>query len=77
MKDKYLKRTIGLINEDNYLLIKDKTIAVFGLGGVGTNALNALVRLGFHHFVIVDFDKVDETNLNRQIFYFEEDVGVA
>ena len=61
------ERSIGLLGEGNFNLIQDKVIAVFGLGGVGGTALEALARTGFQHFLIVDFDKVDATNLNRQI----------
>ena len=67
-------RTIGLIGEDNFLKIQEKTIAIIGLGGVGGTALEALVRTGFKHFVLIDFDIVDITNLNRQILYTSEDV---
>ena len=75
MKDEYLERTIGLIGSDNLKLIEDKRIAVFGLGGVGGTALLALARTGFEHFLIVDFDVVSPSNLNRQILYFEDDLG--
>ena len=75
MKDRYQERTIGLINEENYSLIEDKRIALFGLGGVGGTALIALARLGFAHFIIVDFDKVEPSNMNRQLLYFEKDIG--
>ena len=69
------ERSIGLLGEDNFNLIQDKVIAVFGLGGVGGTALEALARTGFQHFLIVDFDKVDPTNLNRQILYTAKDIG--
>ena len=69
------ERSIGLLGEGNFNLIQDKVIAVFGLGGVGGTALEALARTGFQHFLIVDFDKVDATNLNRQILYTSKDVG--
>ena len=69
------ERSIGLLGEDNFNRIQDKVIAVFGLGGVGGTALEALARTGFQHFLIVDFDKVDITNLNRQILYTLKDVG--
>ena len=75
MKDKYLDRTIGLIGKDNYEIIKDKKIAVFGLGGVGGTALEAIARLGFSHLYIFDFDVVADSNLNRQILYKEKDIG--
>lgn len=75
MKDIYEERTIGLINEENYSLIKEKRIALFGLGGVGGTALIALARLGFSHFIIIDFDMVSPSNLNRQLLFFEKDIG--
>ena len=48
---------------------------LFRSGGVGGTALEALARTGFKHFLIVDFDKVDPSNLNRQILYTSRDVG--
>ena len=69
------ERSIGLLGEENFNRIQDKVIAIFGLGGVGGTALEALARTGFQHFLIIDFDKVDATNLNRQILYTSKDVG--
>ena len=68
-------RSIGLLGEDNFNKLQDKVIAVFGLGGVGGTALEALARTGFQHFIIIDFDKVDVSNLNRQILYTSKDIG--
>ena len=68
-------RSIGLLGEDNFKLIQEKVIAIFGLGGVGGTALESLARTGFKHFILVDFDKVDPSNLNRQILYTSKDVG--
>ena len=45
------------------------------MGGVGGTALEALARTGFQHFIIIDFDKVDASNLNRQILYTSKDIG--
>ena len=73
--DKQLERSIGLLGENNYKRIEDKTICVIGLGGVGGTALEALVRTGFKKFIIIDFDKVDSSNLNRQILYTQDDVS--
>ena len=69
------ERSIGLLGKENFDLIQDKVIAVFGLGGVGGTALEALARTGFKHFILIDFDKVDPSNLNRQILYTQKDIG--
>ena len=68
-------RSIGLLGKENFDLIQDKVIAVFGLGGVGGTALEALARTGFKHFILIDSDKVDPSNLNRQILYTQKDIG--
>ena len=68
-------RSIGLLGENNFKKLRNKTVAVIGLGGVGGTALEALARSGVEHFVIVDFDKVDASNLNRQILYASRDIG--
>lgn len=68
-------RIVGLIGEDGFSSLQDRVIGVIGLGGVGGTALEALVRSGFQHFVIVDFDNVDITNLNRQLLYTLDDVN--
>ena len=68
-------RSTGLLGKENFYLIQDKVIAVFGLGGVGGTALEALARTGFKHFLLIDFDKVDPSNLNRQILYTQKDIG--
>ena len=68
-------RSIGLLGEENFNLFQDKVIAVFGLGGVGGTALEALARTGFKNFILIDFDKVDPSNLNRQILYTAKDIG--
>lgn len=71
----YLERSIQLIGNDSMKLIEEKTICIFGLGGVGGTAFIALLRSGFKKFVIVDFDKVSESNLNRQLLFTKKDVG--
>ncbi len=68
-------RTISLLGEDNFSKITAKTILIAGIGGVGGTALEALVRTGFTSFILVDFDNVDISNLNRQILYTHKDIG--
>ena len=49
-------------------------IGIAGAGGLGSNCAMNLVRCGFVRFIIVDFDVVEESNLNRQ-FYFANQIG--
>ena len=51
-------------------------VAIFGIGGVGGYALEALVRTGVGHIDIIDSDKVSPSNLNRQIIATERTVGM-
>ena len=71
----YLDKSIQLLGEENIKSLSSKVILVIGLGGVGGTALEALARSGFKKFVLIDCDKVDQSNLNRQILYTNEDVG--
>ena len=68
-------RLIKLIGETNLELIKSKKILLIGVGGVGSAALEALVRNGFNNIDIIDFDTVDITNLNRQLITNSKNVG--
>ena len=72
----YLDRTKKMLGEDKINSLKNKRVLVAGLGGVGGTALEALARSGINNFVIVDFDSVDESNLNRQILYLYDDIGL-
>ena len=69
-------REIKLIGIDKLDLIKSKTIAIIGLGGVGGYSLETLVRSGIENLVLVDYDTIDITNLNRQILATNKTIGV-
>lgn len=56
-------------------LLKNKRVAIFGIGGVGGYVCESLVRTGVSHFLLVDADKVTLTNLNRQIIATQETIG--
>ena len=73
--DNQFDRSINLLGEEKFNVLANKTICIFGLGGVGGTAIEALVRTGVKKVVLIDFDKVDITNLNRQILYTKLDVG--
>lgn len=65
--DPIFQRTARIIDEAGVEELSKKTVAVFGLGGVGSYAAEALVRAGVGHLIFIDKDIVDETNLNRQL----------
>lgn len=69
------ERTISLIGEDNFNKIQSKTVLVVGLGGVGGYATESLVRSGIKNLILIDHDKIDITNLNRQIISTSNNIG--
>ena len=69
------ERLIALIGEDKLKEIKEKKILLIGVGGVGSYALEALIRNGFSKITIVDYDKIDISNLNRQLITNSKNIG--
>lgn len=55
--------------------LSDKSCAVIGLGGLGTNVAVHLAGAGVGKLYLCDFDTVCETNLNRQFMYTADDIG--
>lgn len=68
-------RTELLVGPQGLDKLRQSTVAVFGLGGVGGFAAEALCRAGVGRLVIVDFDDVCVTNINRQILALDDTVG--
>ncbi len=68
-------RTRKLIGQKALDKLIAAKVVVFGLGGVGSYAVEALARSGVGHIAIVDKDKVDLTNINRQIVALNSTVG--
>lgn len=68
-------RTKLLIGKDGAKKLENSHVVVVGVGGVGGYAVNLLVRAGVGKLTIVDFDKVDETNINRQIIANTKTIG--
>ena len=54
--------------------LQDKTVGIAGCGGLGSNCAVALARTGIGKLVLADYDKVEESNLNRQ-YYFRSQLG--
>lgn len=67
---------LEVIFGDKLSNIVEKTILIIGLGGVGSYALETLVRTGIKKLIIVDGDKVDESNLNRQLMTLTTNIGL-
>jgi tRNA A37 threonylcarbamoyladenosine dehydratase len=65
--DSRFSRTELLLGEEGMKILKNARVAVFGIGGVGSFASEALVRAGLGMIIIVDYDIIDITNINRQI----------
>ena len=73
--DERFQRTKLLLGEENFSKLQAATVAVFGIGGVGSFAAEALARSGVGHLVLIDKDNVDITNINRQILALNSTVG--
>ena len=68
-------RTEQLIGADALNKIKQARVAVFGLGAVGSFAVEALARVGVGYFSLVDFDEIEISNINRQIYALHSTIG--
>ncbi len=73
--DPIYTRTARIISERGVDFLATKTVAVFGIGGVGSYAAEALVRAGVGHLIFIDKDEVDITNLNRQLVADRTTIG--
>ena len=66
------------MNRKKYIKIREKlqksSVGIAGLGGLGSNAAISLARAGVGRLVLVDFDKIEESNLTRQ-YYFLKQIG--
>lgn len=64
------------IGEKNLARLQQVRIGIAGAGGLGSNCAHFLVRCGFKRFMLVDFDHIEPSNLNRQFFFLDQ-VGQA
>ena len=71
MADRY-SRNKELIPADDQATLREKTAAVVGLGGLGGHIAEQLARLGIGRLILIDGDKVEPSNLNRQLFATEK-----
>ena len=71
----WLNRTEYLIGKDNLNKLNKAHVAVFGCGGVGSYAIEALARSGIGTLTLIDNDVVDITNINRQLIADTTTIG--
>ena len=68
-------RTELLLGTEGINKLKEATVMVLGVGGVGSHCIEALARSGVGHLILVDNDKVSETNINRQSIAYQSTMG--
>lgn len=73
--DGQFSRTERIVGKNATEILREKRVAVFGLGGVGGSACDALARSGIGHFLLVDADVVSPSNINRQLLADHATVG--
>lgn len=74
MKEAFIRSEI-LLGKENIQKLSNAKVIVFGVGGVGGYVVEALARTGVGSFVLVDKDKVSESNINRQIIATTKTIG--
>ena len=73
--EQQFERTVRLIGEEAQERLCRSAVAIFGIGGVGSYAAEALCRAGIGKLAFIDADDVDETNINRQLVATHATVG--
>lgn len=71
-----LSRLEYLIGKDNIDKLQDKKILICGCGGVGSFVAEALARSGVGYITLLDYDKVEPSNLNRQLMSTKNNIGL-
>lgn len=73
--DEQFQREIMLIGKENLEKLKKSKVIIYGIGGVGSFVCEALARAGIENLILVDYDKIEITNLNRQIHALHSTIG--
>lgn len=68
------ERSALLLGNEALEILKNKTVLVVGIGGVGSFCVEALARTGIGHLILVDKDKVESSNINRQLLATTETI---
>lgn len=70
-----LHRIRMLLGDDAVARLQQSTVMVVGCGAVGSFAIEALARSGVAHLILIDFDVIEQSNINRQLFALTSTVG--
>lgn len=73
--NKQFINNLGILNEVDFSALHDSHVVIVGLGGLGGNFSNNIIRLGIHNITLIDFDKFELSNLNRQLFSNQQNIG--
>ena len=74
MKEEF-EREAMLLGEDAINKLNNSSVALFGLGGVGSYTAEALARSGVGKILLIDNDTVSKSNINRQLCALQSTVG--
>ena len=69
------KYNLGIMTKNQFEILKQKHILIIGLGGLGGYVAHGLVRMGVHQLTLIDYDRFDKSNLNRQLFSNRQTIG--
>lgn len=72
----FLSRTELILGEDSLIKLANSKVAIFGIGGVGSYAVEGIARCGVGKFILVDGDVVEQSNLNRQLIALNSTIGI-
>lgn len=75
IEEERFMRTSALLGRDAVLKLTKSRVTVVGLGGVGGHIAETLARAGVGSLYLIDFDKVEKSNVNRQIIALESTIG--
>ena len=75
MREEMFSRETMLVGQEGMKRLRRRRVAVFGLGGVGGHAAEALARAGVGALDLIDADRVSLSNLNRQLVATLDTVG--
>lgn len=71
------RRNLGTIDWEGQQRLLESTVAIVGAGGIGGWIIEGLARMGVGHLIVIDCDRFEENNLNRQLGCTERTLGLA